>query len=161
MIVKRVPKMQLSNEDRYYNKCLVELNELIPQDDKRRILSQTYCELDDTFMGFINVYKPLSELIPKSKIVIDFGCYLAAQSYFFKNHKEYIGVDIVDMERFTPHNAKHYVGTIEEFIKEKKNDISDNNLLYFAICSYVPDFKSTELVRQTFKNVCCYYPGGG
>lgn len=154
--------MIIIDEDRYYEKCLAELDKLIPQEDKKRILSQDCCELEPTFMGFVNVYKPLSELIPKNKIVIDFGCYLAAQAYFFKDHKKYIGVDVVDMERFKPDNAEHYVCTIKDFIASQiPNMLSRNeNLSYFAICSYVPDFKATELVRKTFKNVCCYYPGG-
>ena len=29
-----------------------------------------------------------------------------------------------------------------------------------AICSYVPDFQATEMVRKTFPNVFCYYPCG-
>lgn len=144
----------------YYDKCLAELKDLIPQDEIYKILNQRECEYEFDFFGFVNIYKPLSLLIPKNKIVIDFGCYLAPQAYFFSDHVKYIGVDLVKMERFSPGNAKHFCCSIEDFIKQqtpilfKEND----NRQYFAICSYVPDFKSTELVRKTFQNVCCYYP---
>lgn len=145
-----------------YEKCLRELHGLIPSEDKRRIMSQNMCEYEHDFMGFLNVYKPLSELIPKDKIVIDFGCYLAAQSYFFKEHKKYIGVDVCELERFNPGNAEHYVCTIQDFIKNGAFGLlsEEDNLSFFAICSYVPDFAASELVRRTFRNVCCYYPGG-
>lgn len=139
------------------------LNDLlgrIPPDEYKRIMSQYMCELDKDFLGFINVYGPLSQIIPEDLIVIDFGCYLAAQSYFFTKHRGYIGVDLVEMERFTPKNAMHYVSTIQDFLKNeapkmfKEKDESN----YFAICSYVPDFKATALVRKTFSNVFSYYP---
>lgn len=160
-----------SEENRYYDKCLEELKELIPKEDKIRILSQLYCELDHTFYGFIDFYKPMSLLIPKNKIVIDFGCYLAAQCYFFKDHAKYIGVDVVGeeskfdemkLERFRTDNTEHYTIDIERFIKEVYPKLKEDkdDLDFFALCSYVPDFKATELVRKTFKNVCCYYPGG-
>lgn len=153
----------------YYSQCLAELKNLIPKEEAREILAQCYCELDHEFYGFIDFYKPMSLLIPKSKIVIDFGCYLAPQSYFFQNHAKYIGVDIVGeksvhkelkLRRFKPINAEHYTTDIETFIKEIYPEISKghDNMDFFAMCSYVPDFKATELVRKTFRNVCCYYP---
>ena len=133
---------------------------LIPKEEMAEILSQEMCELQPDFLGFVNVYEPLSNLIPEHKIVIDFGCYLAAQSYFFQDHKAYIGVDRVNMKRFTPENALHCEMSIQEFIANElpilleKHDIDD----FCAICSYVPDREATKLVRETFPNVFCYYP---
>ena len=74
--------------------------DVIPASEKRRILSQDECELDIDFLGFTEVYRSLSKIIPKHFTVIDFGCYLAAQCYCFGNHKKYVGVDIVDMGVF-------------------------------------------------------------
>ena len=146
------------HEDRY-NECISELHALIPKQEYQDILSQDMCELEPDFLGFVDVYKSLSELIPKHYIIIDFGCYLAAQSYFFSEHERYIGVDVVDMRRFTPQNATHYVSSIQDFIANEvpKLFCKHNKLMYCAICSYVPDFKATELVRETFPNVFCYY----
>lgn len=137
-----------------------ELKAMIPHEEYNAIMSQEYCELDFDFLGFVNVYKPLSELIPVERTVIDFGCYLAAQSYFFSNHKGYIGVDSCTLNRFTPPNAVHYVMSIQKFIAEVLPGLlkahKENH--YCAICSYVPDREATALVRKTFPNVFCYYP---
>lgn len=143
-----------------YEKYLDEVKKMIPKEEYERIMSQERCEYDRDFMGFLNVYKPLSEIIPEEITVIDFGCNLAAQSYFFSKHKKYIGVDVVDMERFTPSNAEHYVCTIQDFLDNELPKLCTNktNLDFFAICSYVPDFRSTQIVREKFPNVFCYYP---
>lgn len=149
-------------KDRYsrYDDCMKELRALIPNQEYRDILSQDMCELTFDFLGFVDVYKSLSELIPKDRIVIDFGCYLAAQSYFFSEHERYIGVDFVGMRRFSPANSTHYVTSIQDFIANEVPKLfkEHDELKYCAICSYVPDFKATELVRNTFPNVFCYYP---
>ena len=94
--------------------------------------------------------------------LIDFGCYLAAQSYFFARHKMYIGVDVVNIQRFTPANAVHYIMSIQKFIQTEVPKLFEeyDELKLCAICSYVPDFQATEMVRKTFPNVFCYYPCG-
>lgn len=148
-------------DDNFYEKCLSELRTLIPKEEFKRIMSQDMCELEPDFLGFINVYQPLSHLIPKDKIVIDFGCYLAPQAYFFKDHEQYIGVDICRMDRFAPPNALHYRCSIQGFVEKEVPELfaKKGNRSYFAICSYVPDFDAVKLVRNIFENVCCYYPG--
>lgn len=146
--------------DSDYKESLDKLKSLIPKDELREILSQYYCELEPDFLGFVNIYDPLSRLIPKGCIVIDFGCYLAAQSYFFTEHERYVGVDdVVNLKRFKPPNAIHYETSIQDFISNEvpKLFAKYTNEKFFAICSYVPDDEATELVRKTFKNVCCYY----
>lgn len=136
------------------------LRHIIPDEEMAKILSQDECELQPDFLGFVNVYEPLSNLIPEHKIVIDFGCYLAAQSYFFSEHSAYIGVDTIKLNRFRPTNAVHFIMSIQDFIANelpdllKIHDIND----FCAICSYVNDFEATKLVRETFPNVFCYYP---
>ncbi len=44
------------------------------------------------------------------------------------------------------------------FIKDDFPKLQGDNLEYCAICSYVPDFEATEMVRKTFQNVFCFYP---
>ena len=130
--------------------------DVIPASEKRRILSQDECELDVDFLGFTEVYRSLSKIIPKHFTVIDFGCYLAAQCYCFGNHKKYVGVDIVDMERFSLQNTEHYVMSIQKFIKEHGNEYKKETT--FAICSYVPDEDAVKMVRENYRNVFVYYP---
>lgn len=152
---------QTENDDRYA-RCLKELRSLIPDDEYHEVMSQDMCELDSEFLGFVDVYKNLSRIIPKGSIVIDFGCYLAAQSYFFARHKMYIGVDVVSMRRFTPPNSVHYTMSIQNFTQIEVPKLFEeyDELKLCAICSYVPDFQATEMVRKTFPNVFCYYPCG-
>ena len=152
---------QTENDDRYA-RCLKELRSLIPDDEYHEVMSQDMCELDSEFLGFVDVYKNLSRIIPKGSIVIDFGCYLAAQSHFFARHKMYIGVDVVSMRRFTPPNSVHYTMSIQNFIQIEVPKLFEeyDELKLCAICSYVPDFQATEMVRKTFPNVFCYYPCG-
>ena len=157
---KKIPKKEFSYDESLFSFYTQHLYRLIPEEEKVEILGQPECELEPKFLGFVNVYGPLASLIPTDKIVIDFGCYVAAQSYLFPAHKQYIGVDVIRLKRFSPRNAVHGEMTIQEFIANvlpellKEHDIND----FFAICSYVPDREATELVRKTFPNVFCYYP---
>lgn len=141
-----------------YEEYLNEIKSLIPNKQWGEVMSQDMCELDCEFMGFLDIYKPLSILIPKEYIVIDFGCNLAPQCFFFAKHKKYIGVDICELKRFVTRNTEHYTKSIQDFIKNEFPKLKGNNLEYCAICSYVPDREATELVRQTFQNVFCFYP---
>lgn len=156
---KKMPKLELVEEIEF-KKYTQELFLEIPISELNEVLKQDCCELEPLFLGFVNVYKPLSMLIPPRKIVIDFGCYLAAQSYFFRRHKAYIGVDPIKMKRFEPSNAAHFEMTAQFFIRHvlpeflKEYDIDD----FCAICSYVNDREATRMVRETFPNVFCYYP---
>lgn len=154
--------MTRTENDNRYTRCLKELRSLIPDDEYHEVMSQDMCELDSEFLGFVDVYKNLSRIIPKGSIVIDFGCYLAAQSYFLARHKMYIGVDVVSMRRFTPPNSVHYTMSIQNFIQIEVPKLFEeyDELKLCAICSYVPDFQATEMVRKTFPNVFCYYPCG-
>ena len=99
---------------------------------KRRILSQDECELDVDFLGFTEVYRSLSKIIPKHFTVIDFGCYLAAQCYCFGNHKKYVG------GRYRGHGAffASKYGTLRhvypKFIKEHGNEYKKETTLLFA-----------------------------
>lgn len=146
----------------YVNSCN-RLRALIPEAESRELLNQLYCELEPDFLGFCDIYEGLAGIIPPGMTVIDFGCYMAPQAYFFQRHKAYIGVDTCGLKRFTPSNAKHYVCSIQDFIRDEypklQADLKPTG--YFAICSYVPDMEAAKLVRETFGNVFCYYPSAG
>lgn len=147
-------------DNNYYEQCLCELKSIIPEFEYNEILSQEYCELDSGFLGFIDIYNAISLIVPKEMCIIDFGCYLSAQSYFFKDHSLYIGIDTIKLKRFKPKNAIHYIIDIETYINEELPKLLDKVMLdsIFAICSYVPDFNANKLIRETFTNVFSYYP---
>lgn len=125
-----------------------------PPREVARILSQERCELDGDFAGFIDEYETLSKIIPQHFTVIDFGCNLAAQCWFFRNHKRYIGVDTIGLKRFRCSNTTHAVMDIRKWI-EKSAKLADAS---FAICNYVPDYAAVKMVRECFPRLFCFYP---
>lgn len=141
-----------------YKALLAEIKEKIPRDEYAEVMKQDMCEYESDFLGFLEVYKAASLFVPKHKTIIDFGCYLSAQAYFFSDYSKYIGVDVVNLKRFSPENAEHHVSTIQDFISNHPELANDSNV--FAICSYVPDFEAQELVRKKYKNCLVYYPCG-
>lgn len=151
-------------ETSYSNIALKELKTIIPEDEYEDKLSQYMCELEPSFLGFIEQYHALSKVIPKHYTVIDFGCYMAAQCYFFRNHEKYIGVDSDNMmgeseklERFKTDNAVHHKSKIQDFIKNMGDKDTSTT---FAICNYVPDEEAQKMVREKFSNCFVFYPHG-
>ena len=142
-----------------YKALLNEIKSKIPSEEYNAVINQIMCEYEHDFLGFLEVYKAVSMFVPKHRTIIDFGCYLSAQAYFFAEHRKYIGVDVVDLKRFTTDNAEHHICTIQDYIKEHTEMANDDNV--FAICSYVPDREAQDLVRKTFKNCLIYYPSRG
>jgi hypothetical protein len=121
------------------------------------VFKQDEVEILPDFLGFIATYYYLSKIIPLHFTVIDFGCGYNAQSFYFKNHKHYIGVDgWPGIKRFQAPGTDFYECHISEFIKNNKFDVDS----VFAICSYVPDwnYRNRELVKENFSNVFIFYP---
>ena len=138
-----------------------ELMDLLPKDQLERVFRYEMCDIDFEFMGFTEQYKMLATIIPKNRIVFDFGCAYAPQCYYFKEHQRYIGVDIGNLfARFRMTNTRHYELTIQQFIRDelpilsRMYDIRNT----FAICNCVPDDEATALVRAIFPNVFTFYP---
>lgn len=133
---------------------------LIPHDILRVFLSQEYCEIDEDFLCFALPYEILSQMIPKDMVVIDFGCYMAAQAYFFQEHAAYVGVDCYEvftpyLRRFQPENAIHVSSSIQACAKALQ-------IVYpnaYAICHAVPDEKARQIVSRLYQNHCVSYPG--
>lgn len=92
-----------------------------------------------------NTYELLSKIIPKNRVIYDFGAAYGFQAYWFKDHKRYIGINppsnLASMP-FRTENSIWYFGTIQEFFSQF--DIEDDS---FAICNYVPDTEAEALVR--------------
>jgi hypothetical protein len=121
----------------------------------KEVLDQELCDIDLTFLGFIDTYYYLSKIIPLHWTVIDFGCAYNAQAYFFQKHKKYIAVDNGVEKIFRFKNTEYFCGTISDYLKQKP--ITKE---VFAICNYVPS-NQTKLVRAYYPNCYIFYPSGG
>lgn len=118
-------------------------------------------ECSPDFMGFLNVYYPLSKIIPKDMKVADLGCGHGAQSFYFKEHEDYIGVDaalchvLTDGLKEKFHNMTIYAAIRIIRIWGCQDE-------YFLINSYVPDWldgNCYDFIRENFPNYYLYYPG--
>lgn len=118
-------------------------------------------ELDFTFLGFEDIYKDVLNFAPKDKMIIDLGCGYAAQSYYFREHEKYIGVDACGNSDTVIHteNSEFYFMSIQDFIKDVLPVLGIDPKDVFAVCSYVPDKAARELVAGTFPYCRVYYPG--
>ena len=117
----------------------------------KEVLNQKNCDIDETFLGFVDTYYYLSKIIPKDWTIVDFGCAFAAQAYYFIRHKAFIGVDFGIKKRFHFKNTDLYEGTIADYLMQKP--IKER---VFAIVNNVPSFE-TELVRNYYPNCFIYY----
>ena len=152
--------MNFERENTCSNECelFTVLNREYP-DQINQVFSQANCDIDPTFLGFIDTYEALSKLIPKYWTVIDIGCGYAAQAYYFKDHKLYLGVD--------PHSGItfHFDNTViwNKTIRQTCLHMIGMNLKeFFCIFNYVPcSQRESERIRKTFPNLYCYYPHGG
>lgn len=138
-----------------------ELLDIIPPDQLKAVFYSEWCDIDYEFMGFTETYKALASIIPRHFTVIDFGCAFAPQSFYFKDHRRYIGVDVGSLDRFHAENTEHYQCSIQEFICNSGMYKSPHPSEIFAICNYVPDDNAACLVRYTFPNVYTFYPSRG
>ena len=137
------------------------LADLIPIELQERMAAHPECEYDRDFLGFEDVYKAVTQFVPKDKIIIDFGCYLAAQAWLFKDYKNYIGVDSDELlaYRLWTDNVIHFGCTIQHFITAIMPELNGLDVEQcFAICSYVPDEEAQAMVRATFPYCLVYYP---
>jgi hypothetical protein len=134
--------------------------QLLPQDQFDRVMNQPDCDIEPVFMGFTDIYKSLSGIIPKHWTVVDLGCAYNPLCFYFKEHKKYVAVDGSDCEKFQTENCEVYVMGIGEFIKEHlaKFNLKET----FAICSYVPMWGEVDkaIVGKSFPNLFIYYPHG-
>lgn len=137
---------------------------IIPKEEFERVFKQewTQADISPCFLGFVDTYYHLSQIIPLYYTIYDFGCAYNAQSFLFKNHKKYIAVNPID-ETFskdsvfkTP-NCEFYPMTTGEFLKQYPP--TDEHC--FAICNFVPNWHgedSIELVKKHFRNCYTFYP---
>ena len=144
-----------------YNDICEYLLSLIPKEEIES-LEGSIGEFCPQFMGFVDTYYYLSNIIPKHFTIIDFGSGWNAQSYFFTSHKRYIAVNPIsgvkeDDGMFKAPNCEIYRMTTGEFLSK----VDYPNVNVFAICSYVPNWygdNSIEMVKKTFQNCYTFFP---
>lgn len=122
------------------------------------VFNQDMCEIDPSFLGFTEAYEALAKLIPKHWAVIDVGCGYGAQSYYFRDHKLYLGTTLERTTCFRFSNSVYWAMTIPEICRSVMGcELKE----YFCIMNYVPcTIKQAKLVRETFPNLYCFYPHG-
>lgn len=140
-----------------------ELFKLIPKEKIKKVFeaSETVgAECDFTFLGFEDVYKAATLFVPKSRVIIDFGCAYAFQSWYFRDYRKYIGVDngVKKNDVLKTENSDFYFMSIQNFIREIFPILGYMEEEIFAICSYVPDEEAREMVRKFFPYCLVYYP---
>lgn len=120
-------------------------------------------ELDYGFLGFEDVYKCVNTFVPKDKIIVDLGCAYAFQSWYFRGHKAYIGVDVSVNYKdvLETDNSKFYFTSIQDFIINIFPGLGYDKEQVFAICSYVPDEDARKMCREFFPYCLVYYPAKG
>ena len=155
-----------------YEETLKSLRAEIPDEQYVRVMYQTYCEINPDFLGFIQPYEIVSEMLPKEWTVIDLGCNAAAQCFFFSEHAGYVGVDLLrnkeaDPEdimsgicdstlRFESGNTTHYELDIKSFLTEH-GDITEKPKT-LALCVHVPDNEAAAFADEKLSNILIYDP---
>lgn len=142
-----------------YDTCEIfkDLLEAVPH--QVELFFKTDCDVDSSFMGFTEIYKNLAKMIPEHFTIVDLGCAYAPQSYYFRNHKKYLGIDLEHKYRFHFPNSEFWIGKIADFVhSEVYNGLDQESSL--AICSYVPPWygDNQEIARTSFQNVFSFYP---
>jgi len=158
---EHIPKPKQSeriNENEGFKIATEYLLSQIPEIELDRVLAQKECDIEPSFLGFVNHYHLLSQLIPLDFTVIDFGCAYNPQCYFFQDHKKFIGVDHGSIERFKTPNCDIYQMSIIPFIQKHLKDFDQGKT--FAICNFVPNWEGEngKRVRESFENVYNFYP---
>lgn len=141
-----------------------ELWNMIPEPELKRVMSHGCVELEPDFMCFENLYKAVADYVPTDYTIVDLGCYMAAQCYYFKNHKRYVGVDYYEKRmhssgyvpplRFETENTVHFQMSIDDYLDEHKT----NDKTYY-IMSAVPGIGSDMFDKHGIENYAWWYPG--
>ena len=141
----------MSNYQKINDKLCKALWDKFPKQSKK-IFAHGSGDIGGDFLGFVDTYYYLAQMIPKDWRVIDFGCSYAPQAYYFQSHREYIGVNISSCPKWKFDNGTYFTKSIKDWIENAKKESFDFNHKTFAICNYVPSGE-VYLVRQTFFNL--------
>lgn len=113
-------------------------------------------DIDPSFLGFLGFYYSLAQVIPRGRVVYDLGCAYACQSWFFRDHAGYVGVDssVPLADRLVLPGHAHFQADVVGFLEAEKLGGPS-----FAICNYVP-LRSGDLarVKAAFDHLFVFYP---
>ena len=121
-------------------------------------MTSQYCDIGPTFLGFVDIYDGLSNIIPRHFTVVDLGCAYAPQAFLFQDHAQYIGVDLLTDVHFSAANTTFHHMPIAQFLRYHAGGLDLETT--FAICSYVPPWggDNAKMAREFFPNVFTFYP---
>lgn len=117
-------------------------------------------DIDESFVGFLDNYFFLSRMIPTDRIILDIGCAYAFQSYYFRDHALYIGIDTGEIkDRLVLPHTEHINLHVEvpKQLETIRYQWVPQNTPCFAICNYVPG-RTARFVSQVFPDCFCFYP---
>ncbi len=117
------------------------------------------CEIGPEFLGFLDIYWHLSQLIPTHWTLVDLGCSYNAQAFLLQDYAAVHAVDsFPGLVPFRAANTTFYPMTIEQFLRDHARSFDKDHT--FAICSYCPMWgeRTTEHLRAAFPNLFVYYP---
>lgn len=113
-------------------------------------------QIGPSFLGFVSIYKALATIIPPGRAVYDYGCCYAAQAWYFRNHRAYIGVDPSDGPRLSLPNTAYYAQSAEDYLKGVEPYTCRDT---FAIVSYVPGHhKAFDEIKRVHRDMFSFYP---
>lgn len=124
------------------------------KDQAEAMMKEWGGDIDPTFLGFIGLYKSLSECINLDTTIYDIGCAYNFQNYYFRKHKKYIAIN-----PGSEHEIMKFENT--EIILGRAQDILPHLNVpnkHFAICSAVPSDEAQRLTKLYFKNCFVWYP---
>lgn len=148
-----------------YQECLNRWSKLVPKEEKDRVFNARLCDIDCSFVGFIETYEYLSKLIPKDWTIFDFGCAYNPQCYFFKEHNAYHAIEPDSKcgeceEVFHTENTIIHRCTTKEFLEFRFPKMNLDIKKCFAIVNNVPNWyqeDSMKLVHEYFRNCYTFY----
>ena len=119
-----------------------------------KIFEVGWGDIGPEFLGFLQPYFYLSKFISTERTIIDLGCAYGFQSYYFRAHKKYVGVDHRNKPFLQTENSQYFSMDIEEFIKHELTKFKNT----FAICNFVPCKDSTKkLIKEAFEDLFIFY----
>lgn len=141
----------------------VVLDRIPPEQWQQVIHANPYvdCEIGPEFMGFLDIYWHLSQLIPTHWTLVDLGCSYNAQAFLLQDYPAVHAVDsFPGLVPFRAANTTFYPMTIDRFLRDHAGSLDKDET--FAICSYCPMWgeRTTEHLRASFPNLFVYYPHG-
>ncbi len=160
----KVPSNEALSLDLYY-----EIEREYPSFRISDVISKYKSDIDKEFLGFLQPYWFLSQVLDKDLTIIDLGCGYGLQSYYFRKFKRYIGIDVLsfvdNIEELKPTevivvklpvpNAEYYSRIINNMTKADFQNIGVDFNNSFAIVSY--SIQRTHKVCNLFTKKYVYY----